>query len=92
MPLMQVRVCDGVCCKESPRFPNESGDDCIYRTNPDPAKGCALRNWTDEELDSLPVSPAIPTQSGKQTFLDTCKNWLPSKGKEGGCCWQWIDD
>ena len=92
MELKQVRECDGACCKEAPRFPNEDNTDCIYRTNSDKSKGCSLM-LEGADLDSLPISPAQPNKSGKQCFMDTCANWphaYPNRGT-GGCCWQWTN-
>ena len=90
MRLERVRPCDGECCKESPRWPNADGTNCIYRD----ADGCTIQAGT--ALVPIEVSPAQPEKSSQQCFEDTCLNWpansRPSLGKTGGCCWQWVDD
>ena len=39
--MKQVRACDGVCCKQNPRWPNEDGTDCIFHDRKD-AQGCMI--------------------------------------------------
>jgi hypothetical protein len=94
MKLVQVRECDGKCCKESPRFPNADRSDCIYRTEPDQQKGCALQR--DPSLIPDGNCPVLPDLTAKQAFEQTCLPWPensdPVIGETGDCCWQWVDD
>ena len=90
--LKQIRVCDGACCVESPRFPNEDRSDCIYKTGGD--KGCKL--MIDPSLIPDGPSPVLFHMSAKEAFQKTCMSWPgnsdPSMGETGNCCWQWRDD
>lgn len=88
MRLVQVRECDGVCCDEHPRWPNEDGTRCIYHVD----NGCELMR--DHNL--IPeVCPAQPHLTGCDAFIITCmqfpQNKRPGKDLTGGCCWQWVD-
>ncbi len=96
--LEQVRRCDGACCKESPRFPNEAGDDCRFHSpgaGPD-TRGCVLMTGGAEIPDE--PSKIFPMRSARRVFQETCVGWPQNTpvderrlGKTGGCCWQWSD-
>ena len=102
MPLVlqQVRKCDGACCKESPRFPNAKGTDCIYHKFPlgKETEGCQLMSGvkTLTLTQEKEMSFAFPDREAKQVFIDTCVDW-PQKncdsklGETAGCCWQWVN-
>ncbi len=83
--LNKTRACDGSCCKDHPRFPNEDGTDCIYHKPPVKGKessGCML--MTNSNL--------VPPDN--ELFQRTCVEWpqnMYGRGT-GNCCWQWIDD
>lgn len=90
MKLVQVRECDGVCCKESPRFPNKDKTNCIYRDR----WGCKIQR-------GLAEAPKGKWHGGlgytnAQVVEETCVKWPhnsePKLGKTGGCCWQWVDN
>lgn len=94
MKLVQVRDCDGACCRESPRFPNEDGSDCIYRDRrcKDIKKGCKLMQNPNLIPDG--PCPVIPTMTAKEALQETCIDWphnSPVGRKTGKCCWQWVD-
>ncbi len=92
MRLVQVRECDGMCCKESPRFPVQNGNGLTCRFY---KHGCEL-------MRGVPVpdepSAIFPHRSAKEVFNDTCIGWpqnMPlskSYTGTGGCCWQWVTD
>ncbi len=88
MRLAQVRECDGQCCKEGPRFPNEDRSGCIYRND----GGCRLMRG-----EAVPdeASQIFPGRTAADVFQETCVEWPhnsePRLGKTGGCCWQWIE-
>lgn len=101
--LQQIRRCDGQCCKESPRFPNPAGTDCIHHLNPKgkESSGCALM----VDSSQVPVegfkSRLIrwEDRDARDVFQETCINWpqnIPLRvqrlTKTGGCCWQFVDD
>lgn len=94
MRLVQVRKCDGECCKESPRFPNADRTDCIYRTEQNPEKGCILQ--CDASLIPDGQCPVLPHFTAKEAFEQTCLPWPensdPKIGETGNCCWQWVAD
>ncbi len=94
MKLIQVRSCDGQCCRESPRFPNADHSDCIYHDGVDKTKGCALQR--DPSLIPAGPCPALPRMSAKQAVQETCVDWpANSPAREGStseCCWQWVND
>jgi len=93
LKLIKVRECDGVCCKESPRFPNKDKTDCIYHDQNGP-KGCAIQRG-DAVIPDGP-SPINPALTGQEAFEQTCLPW-PHDQKKGsnrhliGCCWQWVE-
>ncbi len=95
MKLVQTRKCDGACCKESPRFPNEDKTDCIYRDT-DPAsmaEGCRIMRGEPTKLPL--ICPALERLSGVAAYEQTCLNWPQNTkpGKDtGACCWQWQDE
>jgi len=97
LELVQVRECDGGCCKASPRFPNAVGDDCIYRTDTAAAtsnQGCSL--MSDKSPIYGKTSPTDPSKTAVACFNATCLNWphdsAPKLGKTGDeCCWQWTE-
>lgn len=96
MRLIQVRPCDGVCCVESPRFPNSDHTDCIYHDaeNGKDGGGCALMR--DPSLIPEGDCPVIPGVSAAEAFEQTCVKWpqensVPEIGDTGGCCLQWVD-
>ncbi len=107
LQLIQVRDCDGQCCREGPRFPNKDGSDCIYRTagsGKDDTRlaqsGCKLMSGEEP----VPDGPSVifVKQTVAKVFQDTCVDWpqntQPMKRTDGtigstaGCCWQWRDD
>ena len=82
--LQKVRPCDGQCCKESPRFPNRNGTDCIYRTDETSGKddtvrtgaafGCALmRDVETIKLDEM--SKIFVNEKAQDVFKRTCVDW-----------------
>lgn len=90
--LVQVRSCDGQCCRESPRFPTEDGSDCIYHVD----NGCDVMRG----VATIPNTQSLifPEKTAQQVYEDTCLNWPQNTPLSagytgtGGCCWQWIDD
>ena len=94
MELVQVRECDGACCVEGPRFPNEDHSDCIYRDATKEGRGCKLQ--IDPSLIPDGPSPVFFNMSAKEAFQKTCLCWPESSdskiGETGGCCWQWMND
>lgn len=92
MPFIQTRICDGKCCEESPRFPNEDHSDCIYHIKGE-EKGCKIM------LGEAPVplycnNKKLPhIYTGAEAYYRTCLPWPHSTpGRDtGGCCWKWID-
>jgi hypothetical protein len=89
MKLIQIRSCDGKCCKESPRFPNSAHSDCIFHDE----KGCKIMRGEAEALEE--ASPVLPSMTAKEAFNQTCVNWpqnSPEGRGTGGCCWQWVED
>lgn len=88
--LVQVRKCDGSCCKASPRFPNEAGDDCRYHID----NGCQLMrdaSLIPEELESV----KLPHLTTVDDFIVTCKQFpqfYPAHRATGDCCWQWVNN
>ena len=94
MKLIQVRKCDGACCKESPRFPNADHSDCIYRDPSKPERGCTLQS--DPSLIPEGKCPMLPNMSAAEAFDMTCLRWpqetCDAKLEETGkCCWQWVE-
>ena len=93
LELIQVRKCDGQCCRESPRFPNADHSDCIYHDGKDKTKGCALQR--DPSLIPKGKCPVID-MTAVQALQETCINWPQNSdrniGETGGCCFQWIED
>lgn len=96
MQLVQVRTCDGQCCREAPRFPNAEKTDCIYhdRVQGKENDGCMLMRG----------AAPIPTEGGveykglstEEVYEETCvlwpqKNSEPEPGDTGGCCWQLVE-
>lgn len=104
LQLIQIRICDGKCCKEGPRFPNFDNSDCIYRTIASGkddfrsgSSGCKL--MSGEEIVPDEPSKIFIEQTAEKVFKDTCVDWPQNTpenkqriGKTGGCCWQWVDD
>lgn len=86
--LVQVRECDGQCCKESPRWPDAEGS-CRFLIDGQ----CAVMAGNLSVPDD--PSPAWPDRHPLWVFNETCRAW-PHNSKEGrdtgGCCWQWVDD
>jgi len=93
MRLVQTRSCDGQCCRESPRFPNDDHTDCKYRDPTNPEKGCLLQR--DPSLIPEGNCPALPKMGAKEAFELTCINWPensdPKLGETANCCWQWVE-
>jgi len=93
LKLIQVRKCDGACCREAPRFPNADHSDCIYhdRTGKEEG-GCMLMK--DASLIPIGKCPALPDKEAGEAFQNTCVDWPhnsePLLGETGGCCWQWV--
>lgn len=101
--LEQVRVCDGACCVESPRFPNEGHSDCIYHIKGigKESSGCQLMmDQTIVPDDSKMLGgDMFKGWTSRKLFEETCVKWpqnTPVKnqriGKTGGCCLQWVKD
>lgn len=95
LKLIQVRKCDGQCCKESPRFPDENGNDCIYRDPRHPEKGCTLQ--IDSSLIPEGRCPVMTNMSAEEAFINTCLRWPQETGElklgeTGGCCWQVVNN
>ena len=98
--LKKVRRCDGSCCKQAPRWPNERGDDCIYHINPDgkESSGCQLMTGIKSLIeDGVTTSVAYPDRTALVVFKDTCVDWpqknsLREIGDTGDCCWQWVEE
>jgi len=91
--LKQVRICDGKCCEESPRFPNRDHLDCLYhiKSRGKENTGCTLMSNPDNIPDS--ICPATGTPA-RDALKETCINWpqnSPIGRSTGGCCWQWVD-
>ena len=94
MKLVQVRECDGACCKEAPRFPNSDGSDCIYHDSGDKdiKSGCQLMR--DPNLIPDGPCPVLPRLTAKEALQETCIDWphnMPGRGT-GKCCWQWVNE
>lgn len=92
MYLVRVRECDAACCRESPRFPNADGSDCIYNVD----RSCELMSGT--HFIPLRRSVIFADRSARDVFLETCVEWPQNTpvdkrriGKTGDCCWQWFD-
>lgn len=95
--LKQVRRCDGACCKESPRFPNERGNDCIFHKSRvgKESSGCML--MTGEMTLSNERVVAYVGRDAQSVFEETCEAWPQRNstvevGDTGGCCWQYVDN
>lgn len=96
MRLVQVRSCDGECCRESPRFPNADHSDCIYHdtSRGKLAFGCSIMRGDEP----CPTSGGVPfgNRITEQVYQATCVDW-PQKnsvqqlGDTGGCCLQWVE-
>jgi hypothetical protein len=85
MKLVQVRECDGKCCKESPRWPTVDGLSCQYLKD----GKCLIK--TGEQPIPTKASPTWPNK----VFQETCVDWpqnSPEGRDTGGCCWQWVED
>ena len=95
MILVQVRVCDGKCCEESPRYPKLDNLDCVYHIKGigKENSGCALMNG--DAVSPLEGDLKVwPGQNNSVTFQKTCVDWpqnSPIGRGTGGCCWQWVD-
>ncbi len=96
LKLVQVRRCDGECCRESPRFPNADHTDCIYHDTAGGKEnlGCMLMRGdaTIGRVDSV----RLANKTAQQVYQDTCIDWpqknsVPDRGDTGGCCWQWVE-
>ena len=90
MKLVRTRPCNGQCCRDSPRFPNASGSDCLFHLN----GGCDLMRGEPVPNEA---SVIFPDRSAASVFKETCMDWPhntkePRLGKTGGCCWQWVND
>lgn len=93
MQLIQTRICDGACCRESPRWPSEAGTDCIFRqaTGGRETAGCRIMLGLDEAPETCPRLPAL---TGRGAFEFSCRDWpanTPPGDDLGGCCWAWVD-
>ena len=92
MKLIQVRECDGQCCRESPRWPTRDGKSCVYL---DSNNRCSVK-INSVMLAIAGPSPAFPNRSAAETFKETCDDWPqnsnPKIGQTSECCWQWVED
>jgi hypothetical protein len=89
MKLVQIRECDGQCCKESPRWPTVDGLSCQYLKD----GKCLIK--TGEQPIPTKASPTWPNKSSHEVFQETCVDWpqnSPEGRDTGGCCWQWVED
>lgn len=97
--LKKLRACDGSCCRQSPRFPNAEGTDCIYHKvdKGKEASGCQLMTGAKTISDDGTKSLIAPTKDAYQFYIDTCVDW-PQKNSTrrisdtGDCCWQWVEE
>lgn len=97
--LVKVRRCDGSCCRESPRFPNRNGDDCIYHITSDGKESSGCQLMTGEKTLARDGTKSIPFPDRDEyaVYIDTCVDW-PQKnsfrelGDTGDCCWQWVEE
>jgi len=101
MAWVQVRKCDGACCKECPRWPEPTWEkegetsaklgSCLYfDTLSDGSPKCLL--IADETLIPKEPSPMLPNLTPKEAFEQTCKFWphnMPADTDTGDCCWKW---
>lgn len=97
MQLVQVKRCDGACCRESPRFPNADHSDCIFHdtSGGKETAGCMLMTGAktlrgDEQIIKY------EGRTRQSIFEETCvawpqKNSVPEVGNTGNCCWQWVE-
>tara|TARA_R110001606_G_C15265498_1_gene638926 strand:- start:93 stop:704 length:612 start_codon:yes stop_codon:yes gene_type:complete len=88
--LVQVRECDGACCKEDTKYPKENGDaGCRYVVD----NACIFRN---DSIDTPMPSEVGKTHfSPKEFIANTCWTWPHAKNQRentGNCCWQWVDN
>ena len=90
LTLVKMRPCDGACCKESPRWPNEDGTDCIYHD----IGGCKIKRGQAE----IPKGDCpVIDMSAEKAFEMWCVEW-PQKhsekrlGETANCCWQWVEN
>ncbi|KKK58355.1 hypothetical protein LCGC14_3045280 [marine sediment metagenome] len=102
--LIQVRVCDGVCCEENPRFPTPDHSDCIYHNPGLLGKGntgcqLMLNPMMRPDESKKMVDRMFDGMSAMELFESTCAKWpqnTPPKdqiiGNTGGCCFQWVED
>ncbi len=97
--LKQVRRCDGSCCRQSPRFPNARGDDCIYHINPDgkDSSGCQLMTGEKSLARDGTRSIPFPTRDEYQVYVETCVEWpqknsIKELGNTGNCCYQYVEE
>jgi len=91
MRLTQTRDCDGRCCKESPRWPNAEGTDCIFHKGTGPFMGCKLMLKEAKIPDKC---PAMPDRTGQDAFSYSCQDWpesMPEGRSTGNCCLQWVN-
>lgn len=93
LSLARVRECDAACCRESPRFPNADGSDCIYNVD----ASCELMSGKATMPDRRSV--IFTDRSAREVFQETCVDWPQNTpvdkrriDKTGGCCWQWVED
>lgn len=90
MKLVQVRECDGECCRESPRFPNEDHSDCLYHDE----GGCMLMRNIGLVPDGL--CPVYPRLTAMDALILHCFQWPQigcdaKLGETANCCWQWVE-
>lgn len=88
MHLVQVRPCDGQCCKDGPRFPNADHSDCIFHDN----QGCAARR--NPSLIPDGDCPAYPRFTAADAIIQCRRhphNREAQMGKTQNCCFQWVD-
>ncbi len=103
LALVQVRPCDGACCKAAPRFPVARGvckyfDDTIDVEVGKAGRFCKLFADTSKqrELSKRPRETNLNKLSDRDYFQQTCVDWpqnsTPKIGDTAGCCWQWVED
>lgn len=97
MKLVQVRECDGACCRESPRFPNAAHSDCIYHDTSGGKENAGCMLMRGDAPTPKEGGIAWDGKTTQQMYQATCVDWpqqnsLPIPGDTGNCCWQLIDD
>lgn len=104
MKLVQVRPCDGQCCKDKPQYPTADGTDCIHRTGGRLDLACALIDESTR-LGRIGDCPTHPDKDPVDALNEQCILWpgdilttFPDnelsfyQEKCGNCCLQYVED